>query len=278
MTEVGHVVRVNGPVVHLEGLEGAVHGEFVEVGERRLPGEVISLQPDHLVAQLYEYTGGLAVGAPAWASGHPLNIELGPDLLGGIYDGLLRPLSDAADFIDARALTDQRMTEHQFTPSVAVGDVVGPGAEIGSVATSTPGLDHLVIVPPGLRGTVDSIVDAGVVNSRAPVAVIDGRTISLTSSWPIRRPRPFAERLVDRPPFVTGQRVLDTMEPIAKGSSATVIGGFGEGKTMLLEQIAKWGDADVIVYVGCGEARQRTGGPRGRVERAHRSANGSKPA
>ncbi len=252
MTVQGRVTRVNGPVVHLEELGNVVSFEFVEVGPMRLPGEIISLSTDHVVAQLYEYTGGLSVGDPAWAAGHPLTVDLGPGLLGGIYDGLLRPLDSAADFLGPRTMAGLDESEHTFAPHVVVGEQVTPGASIGSVATPS-GLEHLVLVPSGVSGTIDSVAEPGSYGSSATVASIDGIEIRLTTSSPIRHARPVAERLVDRPPFNTGQRVLDTMEPIAKGSSATVIGGFGEGKTMLLEQVAKWGDADVIVYVGCGE-------------------------
>lgn len=249
----GRVVGVNGPVVRLSGLRGTTRFEYVEVGEGHLPGEIVSVDHEDAVAQLYEYTGGLRVGEPAWTTGHPLTIELRPGLLGGIYDGLLRPLDGIDDFLPPRGLTRPAATVHDFEPSTSIGASVAPGDILGSLSSSTTSLSHLVIVPDSVHGVVDDIVAAGRYDSRQVIATVSGRPISLTSEWPIRRPRPFVRRIRERRPFVTGQRVLDTLEPIAQGSSATVIGGFGEGKTMLLEQVAKWGDADVIVYVGCGE-------------------------
>lgn len=248
----GRVTRVNGPVVHLSGLGSTVRFEFVEVGDGHLPGEIIALDGDRAIAQMYEYTGGLSVGQPAWALGRPLTVRLGPDLLGGIYDGLLRPLVGAAEFLAPRGLVRPGTRTHRFQPQAAIGAEVDEGEVLGEV-DGTAGLRHLVLVPPGVHGRVDELAPAGSYSSDDVVGTVGGTAVRLTSEWPIRRPRPFRERLVDRQPFLTGQRVLDVLEPIAKGSSATVIGGFGEGKTMLLEQLAKWGDADIIIYVGCGE-------------------------
>jgi V/A-type H+-transporting ATPase subunit A len=248
----GRVTRVNGPVVHIAGLDDVVRFEYVEVGEHRLPGEIIAIDRQRAVAQLYEYTGGLSVGQPAWAGGQPLSIELRPGLLGGIHDGLLRPLDHAGDFLPPSRLIRPAATDIDFVPSATTGTTVATGDVLGSVPTPG-GFRHLVLVPLGRSGRVDHIVAAGTYTSADTLATIDGTPVSATSSWPVRRPRPYLSRHPDRKPFVTGQRVLDILEPIAAGSSATVIGGFGEGKTMLLEQVAKWGDADVIIYVGCGE-------------------------
>lgn len=248
----GRVTRVNGPVVHISGLGGAVCFEYVEVGDAHIPGEIISVERDRAVAQLYEYTGGLAVGQPAWRGGHPLTLELGPGLLGGIFDGLLRPLDGAGEFLPPRGLARPLVTEHQFEPAARTGQTVKEGDLLGSLRTAS-GFEHLVLVPPGVAGRVEVIAAAGRYATTEAIATIGETSVGLTSQWPVRRPRPFRERRHDRQPFVTGQRVLDVLEPIAKGSSATVIGGFGEGKTVLLEQLAKWGDADVIIYVGCGE-------------------------
>lgn len=248
---VGRVSRVSGPVVHVTGLMHPVRYEFVEVGVERRPGEIISLEPGQVVVQVYEYTGGVAVGDPVRSSGTPLTIELGPGLLGGIHDGLLRPLAEAEDLLGVRPLVRPAVTSHEFRPSVEVGTTLGAGEVIGTVVGTT-GFEHLLVVPPDGGGRLTDLVDPGTYRSDDVVATIDGVPVRYTSSWPIRRRRP-ATRRPDRIPFVTGQRVLDVLEPIARGSSATVIGGFGEGKTMLLEQIAKWGDADVVIYVGCGE-------------------------
>ncbi len=247
----GRVQRVNGPVVHLADLGDTVMYEFVEVGEHRLPGEIIALDRDRAIAQVFEYTGGLAVGEPAWALGRPLTVPLGPGMLGGIYDGLLRPLDDAGDFLPPRRLARPAATHHDVRPDVAVGDDVAEGDVLAKIPAT--GFDHLVLVPVGVAGRVDAIVAPGSCSSDDVIATVAGTPVRATSEWPIRRPRPFLARGDERRPFVTGQRVLDILEPIATGSSATVIGGFGEGKTMLLEQLAKWGSADIIVYVGCGE-------------------------
>jgi V/A-type H+-transporting ATPase subunit A len=239
-------------VVHVTGLDDPVRFEFVEVGRRRLPGEVVEVRHDDAVVQVYEYTGGLRVGEPAWSTGRALTIELGPGLLGGIYDGLLRPLDRAADFLGGRSLERPAPTDHSFEPQAAVGDVLAAGDVIGAIV-GDGGPDHLVLVPGEAGGRVDRIEPAGVYPATATIATVGGAHVGLRSEWPIRVPRPSLRRLAEPQPFVTGQRVLDLLEPIARGSSATVIGGFGEGKTMLLEQLAKWGDADVIIYVGCGE-------------------------
>lgn len=249
---IGTVERVSGPVVHLAGLPGVVRFEFVEVGPDRLPGEVIEVDDERAVAQVYEATGGLAVGTTVRALGHPLTIELGPGLPGGIYDGLLRPLDGAGEFLPPRALARPPTGEHEFEPSVSVGDHVAAGDIVGRIVDGAA-FEHLVLVPPGVAGEVHDVVERGTYDARHVVADVAGVPIALTSEWPIRRARPMTRRIVDRQPFVTGQRILDALEPIAVGSAATVIGGFGEGKTMLLEQIAKWGAADVVIYVGCGE-------------------------
>jgi V/A-type H+-transporting ATPase subunit A len=246
------VTRVNGPVVHLAELDDVVRFEFVEVGDARLPAEIISVDRQHAVAQVYEYTGGLCVGAPARATGRPLTVELGPGLLGGIYDGLLRPLDDVDDFLTPRRLIRPPVTRHRFTPAAALGAEMRAGELLGTIRVGG-GLEHRVLVPPSVVGRLEELAPLGDYDSTGAIATIADEQIRLTTEWPIRHPRPYAHRHVDREPFVTGQRVLDIVEPIAKGSSATVIGGFGEGKTMLLEQLAKWGDADVIIYVGCGE-------------------------
>jgi V/A-type H+-transporting ATPase subunit A len=238
--------------VHLTGLGGGSRFEYVEVGDQRLPGEILTVDHDLAVAQLYEYAGGLQVGAPAWATGHPLSVRLGPGLLGGIYDGLLRPLQDAEAFLAPRGLTTAALARHQFEPIALRGTELNGGDVLGRV-TGTGEFDHLVLAPPTTGGHLDHIAKSGFYGPDETVATIDGIDVSLFDEWPIRQPRPYRSRISERVPFRTGQRVLDLLAPIASGSSATVIGGFGEGKTMLLEQIAKWGDADVIIYVGCGE-------------------------
>ena len=254
MHDTGSVARVNGPVVHITQLGAPKRFDYVEVGPQRLPGEIIAVERDIAVAQVYEYTGGIRVGDSVRMVGHPLSVGLDPGLLGGIYDGLLRPLREAAEFLAPRGLIGQSETTYDFEPLVRVGETAHPGDAIGRVVTTLgDSVDRLVLVPHDVTGTVDHVVPSGSYSSTSTVATIDGVDVALTSDWPIRTPRPHRRRSSLREPFLTGQRVLDVLVPIAKGSSASVIGGFGEGKTMLLEQLAKWGDADVIIYVGCGE-------------------------
>ncbi len=268
----GHVVRVNGPLVDVEGLEGTAMSELVELGPLRLLGEVVALDGGRARTQAYEYTGGLAPGAPARRLGHPLAAALGPGLLGGVYDGLLRPLATAGTWLEPGATTGpapvgtvladpvdpagpaQARTgpTWDWTPAVTPGADLDEGGLLGTVDGAGP-LAHRVLVPPGACGTVAAVRAAGPVSGTDPVARVGGVAVPLVSRWPVRRARPVSERLDARTPLLTGQRVIDLLYPIARGSTAAVPGGFGTGKTVLLQQVAKWCDADVIVYVGCGE-------------------------
>ena len=249
----GTVRRVNGPVVEVEGLETGML-DLVEVGEGRLPGEVISLEAGVATVQVYSYTGGLRPGDPVVTTGQPLRAELGPGLLGGVFDGMLRRLSGAEERLrpGARASTLDPERRWAFTPLLAPGDAVAGGAVVGEVPESAA-ITFRVLVPPGLDGTIEWIAPAGEYAIDEPIARVSGVEIALASRWPVRRPRPVRERLRASVPLLTGQRVLDLLFPIARGSCAAVPGGFGTGKTVLLQQVAKWCDADVIVYVGCGE-------------------------
>ena len=247
------IVRVNGPVVEVDGFEGVGMLELVEVGDARLPGEVIALDGRRATVQVYEYTGGLRPGEKAAASGAPLSAELGPGLLGGVFDGMLRRLDGAGDWIRpglrlGTLLPDRR---YAFEPA-SIESPVGAGTLLGRVAESSA-VEHRVLVPPGVEGVLEWLADAGEYTVEQAIARIGGRDVSLSHTWPVRRPRPVAARLQASAPLTTGQRVLDLFFPIARGSTAAVPGGFGTGKTVLLQQIAKWCDADVIVYVGCGE-------------------------
>ena len=250
----GSVLRVNGSVVEAAGMHGAGMLEIVAVGERGLPGEVIAVDGDRATIQVYEYTGGLTPGEPVRGSGLPLSAELGPGLLGGVFDGMLRSLASAPDFLAGGAVSESlpRDRRWQFTAAAAAGGPVAAGGLLGTIA-ETPAVEHRVLVPPGVEGTLDWIAPSGSYTVEEPIARIDGAEISLLQRWPVRTPRPHGERLEADVQLITGQRVLDLLYPIAHGSTAAVPGGFGTGKTMVLQQIAKWCDADVIVYVACGE-------------------------
>ena len=247
----GRVTRVDGPLVHATDLDGVAMSEVVELGVARLPAEVVAIDEDRVTVQAYEYTGGLAPGHPVLRRGEPLSARLGPHLLGGVFDGLLRPLADAPTWLEPGAEGRPTATRWQFVPAVDPGATVGPGEVLGHVAGGA--VSHRVLVPPGTRGAVTSLASGDRYGGADVVARVGDTPVTLVSDWPVRRPRPYGARLPEAAPLVTGQRVLDLLFPVARGSAAAVPGGFGTGKTVLLQQIAKWCDADVIVYVGCGE-------------------------
>jgi V/A-type H+-transporting ATPase subunit A len=252
VTARGRVVRVNGPLVEVQELPGAAMLDQVELGPQALPGEVVAIRDGLATVQAYEDTGGLATDAEAASRGEPLSAPLGPHLLGGVFDGLLRPLAGAGTWLEParRGASDGRVWA--FTPSVAVGAMVAPGAPLGAV-DGAGAVPYLVLTPPGVAGRVEAVRPPGVYAPTAPLATVAGRDVSMTLRWPVRRPKPHGGRLDTVVPLLTGQRVLDLLLPVAMGGTAAVPGGFGTGKTVLLQQIAKWCEADVIVYVGCGE-------------------------
>jgi V/A-type H+-transporting ATPase subunit A len=249
----GRVSRVAGPLVEIEQASGAAMSDLVALGAAGVPGEIVAIRGGTMTVQAYEYTGGLRPGDPAVPLGEPLSARLGPGLLGGVFDGLLRPLAGAPPWLrpGATGAQDARPT-YRFTPRTRAGRAVGPGEQLGSVA-GPGGVDYRILVPPGVAGALQDLVSAGDFPADATVATVDGTPVGLTASWPVRVPRPCRERVDADAPLHTGQRVLDLLFPVAKGSTAAVPGGFGTGKTMLLQQVAKWCDADVIVYIGCGE-------------------------
>jgi len=248
----GRVTRVSGPLVEVDGLGNVAMSELVGLGAQRLPGEVVAIRNGSVSVQAYEYTGGLAAGDPVAALGNPLSARLGPELLGGVFDGLLRSLMAAPTWLAPQADRQTATTGWRWHPAVAQGTVVTEGTVLGALPAAG-GLEYRVLVPPGVSGRVDQIVSAGAYGSDESVATVAGTFVQISADWPVRRPRPVRERLDAAEPLLTGQRVLDAVFPLARGSSAAVPGGFGTGKTMLLQQIAKWCTADVIVYVGCGE-------------------------
>jgi V/A-type H+-transporting ATPase subunit A len=254
----GRVGRVSGPLVEVTGMADIAMSDVVELGPHRLPGEVVAISRDVATVQAYEYTGGLAPGDHAVSRGEPLSARLGPHLLGAVFDGLLRPLAAAGAWLDPAVGTDGEpqadgtAVAYDFTPAACDGQVLRPGASLGTVATAG-GIRYRVLVPTGTSGRVSGLQPTGPVTATAIIATVGGVPVPLTSSWPVRKPRPFAERLDLEAPLQTGQRVVDVLFPVARGGTSAVPGGFGTGKTVLLQQITKWCDADVIVYVGCGE-------------------------
>jgi V/A-type H+/Na+-transporting ATPase subunit A len=259
---VGEIHGVAGPVVVARGLAETRLYNVVEVGHARLAGEVIRLDGRDVVIQVYEDTAGLTAGEPVTDTREPLQVELGPGLLGSIFDGTQRPLTVLARAgenpwgrpmiprgLSAPALDRQRTWE--FEPAVDTGETVGAGDTLGTVQ-ETAQFTHRILVPPGVAGTVTDIRD-GSARIDDPVVWIDGHPLTMLSRWPVRHPRPASGRLGLDTPFVSGQRSIDTLFPLARGGTATIPGGFGTGKTVLEQSLAKWGHADVIVYVACGE-------------------------
>jgi V/A-type H+-transporting ATPase subunit A len=260
--EDGEIYGVAGPVVVAKGLPATRLYNVAQVGHARLPGEVIRLDGAQAVIQVYEDTSGLAAGEPVLDTGEPLQVELGPGLLGSIFDGTQRPLTVLARTGDnpwgtpmiPRGVAPPALDRERpwvFQPAVAAGERVEPGDVLGTVQ-ETVALEHRMLVPPGVAGAVTDVRD-GEVGIDDPVVWVDGSPLTMLSRWPVRRARPAAGRLALDTPFVTGQRSIDTLFPLARGGTATIPGGFGTGKTVLEQSLAKWGHADVIVYVACGE-------------------------
>lgn len=261
--QIGETIWINGPVVRVRGSRQVKMLEVVEIGEDHLVGEVIGLEGAIITLQVYEETSGLHPGAPVYGTDMPLSVELGPGLLTSIFDGIQRPLPilkmRSGSFIGRGIKTTALYYEKtwKFKPQVQEGDEVHGGAVLGTVP-ETPVVEHRVLLSPDLEGTVTWVAPEGeytVVEPIARLATSDGDEIeiSMLQRWPVRRPRPYRNRLAPSELLVTGQRVLDTFFPLAKGGTAAIPGGFGAGKTITQHQIAKWSDADIIIYVGCGE-------------------------
>ena len=263
MSKTGVIYGINGPVIYLKGNTGFKMSEMVYVGQEHLVGEVISLKKDTTTVQVFEETSGLQPGETVTATGDAISVTLGPGILDNIFDGIQRPLSVIAEqsgkyisrgmqveSLDTEKLWDVHMT-------VSEGMEVYGGTIIAEVP-ETPSIVHKSMVPPKVHGIVKSAVPDGKYNITQTIAVLtldDGSEypLKLAQKWPIRVPRPTSKRYPASKPLVTGQRILDTLFPIAKGGTAAVPGGFGTGKTMTQHQIAKWSDADIIIYIGCGE-------------------------
>ena len=258
----GTIKKVAGPLVIARGMRDANMFDVVRVSDQRLIGEIIEIHGDEASIQVYEETSGLGPGAPVESTGEPMSVELGPGLIGSIYDGIQRPL-DAIMRISGNNLKRgvevpslKRDAKWNFLPTVHVGDAVVGGDVLGTVQ-ETEIVVHKILVPAGVRGTVRSI-SAGEYTVTDTVAVIDtpnGSSVNVTlmQKWPVRRGRPYQKKLSPDMPLITGQRVIDTLFPIAKGGVAAVPGPFGSGKTVVQHQLAKWAEADIVVYIGCGE-------------------------
>jgi V/A-type H+/Na+-transporting ATPase subunit A len=250
--EVARVARVSGPLVEIDVAAPLAMHELVTLGAERIPAEVVAIRGEQVTVQAYEYTGGLGPGAGVVALGRPLSAWLGPGLLGGVFDGLLRPLHTAPTWLTPGHDSEIDGTTWHFEPETTVGVELTAGVLLGVVpgAGSVP---HRVQVPAGMSGTLDWIAGSGDYAADETIALVGGQPVAIAARWPVRQARPYRRRRDDAVALTTGQRVIDLLFPIARGSTAAVPGGFGTGKTVLLQQIAKWCDADVIVYVGCGE-------------------------
>ena len=261
-TQKGRIIRISGPVIEADGMRGAKMYDVVRVGEESLIGEIIRLNEDNAIVQVYEDTNGLRPGEKVASTGMSLSVELGPGLLTNIYDGIQRPLPDiykvTGDFITrgVEAFALDRKKKWHFKPTAKPGDKLEPCDVIGEVQ-ETSIITHKIIVSPNINGKLLSIEKEGdftVVDDIAIVATDKGDIkLQMMHKWPVRKPRPVAKKYDPAVPLITGQRVIDTFFPVAKGGTAAIPGGFGTGKTVALHQLAKWSDAQVVVYVGCGE-------------------------
>lgn len=257
----GKIVKVAGPLVVAENMSGSKMFDVVYVSDKKLMGEIIELKEDLASIQVYEETGGIGVGEPVYTSGEPLTVELGPGVIESIYDGIQRPLDEiykkTGNFI-TRGVSQSALNRDRkwkFKPMVKKGDKVTSGDFLGFV-NETEIIKHYIMVPNGISGEVKSI-EKGEFKVTDTVAVIksrDGdRKVTMIQKWPVRKPRPYLIKMSPDMPLFTGQRVIDMFFPIAKGGTACVPGPFGSGKTVIQHQLAKWVDAEIIVYVGCGE-------------------------
>jgi len=262
MIRKGKIIKVAGPVIIAEGMRGTQMYEMVRVGEKKLIGEIIELEGDTATVQVYEETTGIKPGETVESTGGPLSVELGPGIIGSIFDGIQRPLENikilTGDYIqrgvDVPPIPKDKKWE--FKPLAEPGQRVQGGDVIGEVQ-ETSAVTHKIMIPPNISGTLKSIEPQGeytVVDTIAEVETeIGPEKIQMMQKWPVRRPRPYKKKLDPDVPLITGQRAQDTFFPMAKGGTATIPGPFGSGKTVTQQQLAKWADADIIVYVGCGE-------------------------
>ena len=258
----GTIIKVSGPLVVAEGLSDANVSDVVRVGSQRLIGEILNMSGDKASIQVYEETSGLGPGAVVETTGMPMSVELGPGMLENIYDGIQRPLPEIREMSGASISrgTDvpalNRSKKWDFVPTAKAGDKLSGGDVIGTVQ-ETSAISHKIMVPPGLSGTLLS-VEEGSFTVTDTVAVLEDEKgvkheLSMMQRWPVRINRPYARKFVPSRPMNSGQRIIDTLFPIAKGGTAAVPGPFGSGKTVVQHQLAKWSDVDIVVYIGCGE-------------------------
>ena len=259
----GKIIKVSGPLVVADGMADASMADVVRVGPQHLIGEILNMTGDRASIQVYEETSGLGPGAEVETTGAPLSVELGPGLIENIYDGIQRPLEEIVRRVGANITRGiqvpplDREKLWDFTPTAAVGAAVTGGDVLGTVP-ETESVLHRIMVPVGVTGTVEWLAEAGSYNITQPIARLrtaDGAVQELTmvQKWPVRVGRPYKKKFPPETPLQTGQRVIDTMFPIAKGGTAAVPGPFGSGKTVVQHQLAKWSDVDIVVYIGCGE-------------------------
>ena len=254
----GKIIKVSGPLIVAENLADVEMYDVVKVSDKKLIGEVIELRGDKASIQVYEETSGLTIGDDVTSTGAPLSVELGPGLIESIFDGIQRPLNSLMEKSGSRigrgieVNSLPRDKQWHFVPVAKVGDKVVAGDVLGTVQETKVVL-HKIMVPYGVSGTVTSIVAEGDYTVAETVAKVDKTELTMMQKWPVRRGRPYKNKLSPDLPMVTGQRVIDTLFPLAKGGVAAVPGPFGSGKTIVQHQLAKWADADIIVYIGCGE-------------------------
>ena len=258
----GTIVKVSGPLIVASGMADVNMYDVVRVSEKQLIGEVIELRGDKASIQVYEETGGIGPGEPVESTGAPLSVELAPGLIESIYDGIQRPLNKIQELAGDRITRGIRVDsiDHErlwdFRPAAQIGDILKPGDILGTVQ-ETEAVLHKIMVPPNVEGQLTWIHsgEANVVQTIARLVTSKGETVELPmmQKWPVRIGRPYARKMAPAEPMITGQRVIDTLFPVAKGGVAAVPGPFGSGKTVVQHQLAKWADADIIVYVGCGE-------------------------
>lgn len=257
MNAKGKIYRISGPVVIISGLNTRMY-DVVKVGNEGLMGEVIGIEGDKSTVQVYEETSGIKPGEPVENTGMPLSVELGPGLLESIYDGIQRPLpvlkDTMGDFIKRGVFADglSRKKEWEFVPTAKKGDKVKGGEIIGTVQ-ETQNIQHRIMVPPDVSGTIEEIKKGKFKVDEVVCILSGGKKLTMMQKWPVRKPRPVSKKLTPNKPLITGQRILDGLFPVAKGGTAAIPGPFGSGKTVTQQQLAKWSDTEIVVYIGCGE-------------------------